>query len=66
MPITTDPVAGDASPVDASPLLPTRAELLERLADHVPAAAQRPATLVIVGLLRRDDSWRSPAACWGS
>ena len=65
MPITTNPVTSDAPAVDASVLLPTRAELIERLADHVPVAAQRPATLVIVGLLRRDDSWPIPGSVLG-
>ena len=41
-------------------LLPPRAALLDRIADLVPRTDARPATLVIVGLRRRDDGWPIP------
>lgn len=46
----------EAAVADVTVLLPTREALLERLAErlHSPGA---PATLLIVGLLRRDDGW---------
>lgn len=40
-------------------LLPTREALLDRIAQQL-ASAGAPATLVIVGLLRRDDGWPTP------
>jgi GGDEF domain-containing protein len=43
-------------------LLPTRAELLDRLAEEMPSADSRPRTLLLVGLRRRDDGWPIPPA----
>lgn len=43
-------------------LLPPRAAVLDRLADLMPTTDERPATLLIVGLRRRDDGWPVPAA----
>ena len=65
MPITANPVAPHSPDVDASTLLPTRAELIERLAQQVSSADDRPATLVLVGLLRRDDGWPIPGSVLG-
>jgi GGDEF domain-containing protein len=42
--------------VDVTALLPTREALLERLTERI-ASSGAPATLLIVGLLRRDDGW---------
>ena len=47
---------------DAVTLLPTRAALLERLAEWTPAADRAPAALVLVGLLRRDTVWPMPGS----
>jgi hypothetical protein len=48
------PAADSSAP--AIGLLPPRAAVLDRLADVMPsAAASRPATLVVLGLRRRDD-----------
>lgn len=57
------PSAGsdDAAVADVSVLLPTREDLLDRLAGRLPSADRDPATLLIVGLLRRDDGWPTPA-----
>lgn len=52
------------SPADLSGLamglLPPRAAVLDRLAERMPASETRPATLVVVGLRRRDDGWPIP------
>jgi GGDEF domain-containing protein len=63
MPIAANPVAHEVLPPhtsDATSLLPTRATLLDRLADRTPSSDQAPATLVLVGLLRRDNGWPMP------
>jgi GGDEF domain-containing protein len=52
----------DAAVADVTALLPTREVLLQRLAERAPTADDAPATLLIVGLLRRDDGWPTPAA----
>jgi GGDEF domain-containing protein len=63
MPIAASPDAVEvpAQPhleaTDAITLLPTRAHLLERVAELTPSSDVRPATLVLVGLLRRDTGW---------
>jgi len=44
------------APADVTALLPSREALLDRLAEQL-AAPTVPATLVVVGLLRRDDGW---------
>ncbi|MEU2349069.1 GGDEF domain-containing protein [Modestobacter sp. NPDC049651] len=65
MPITTHPIARDTFTVDASTLLPTRADLVVRLDERVRSADDQPATLVLVGLLRRDDGWPIPGSVLG-
>ena len=47
---------------DMPVLLPTRADLLERVASGLPAAADQPSTLLVVGLLRRSDGRPTPAS----
>ncbi len=42
-------------------LLPTREVLLERLAAELPTADEQPASLLVIGLLRRDDGWPTAA-----
>ena len=42
---------------DMPVLLPTRDDLLERLAAVLPSSTTHPATLLMIGLLRRDDGW---------
>jgi GGDEF domain-containing protein len=49
------PAAG-AAVADVTALLPTREALLERLAEQ-PPSHDAPVSLLIVGLLRRDDGW---------
>jgi hypothetical protein len=66
MPIVANPVAYEVLPQhtsaasDAITLLPTRVTLLERLAERTPSSEAAPATLVLVGLLRRDNGWPLP------
>ena len=56
------PAAPGSPAVSEMPaLLPTREALLERLAVELPSAAEQPASLLVVGLLRRDDGWPTPA-----
>ena len=45
---------------DATSLLPTRETVLDRLAERMPMADQQAGTLLILGLLRRDDGWPTP------
>jgi GGDEF domain-containing protein len=55
-------VAPDIAAIaDVSVLLPNREDLLVRLVERLPSADRSPATLLIVGLLRRDDGWPTPA-----
>ncbi len=55
------PRATAAPGVDAVPaLLPTRASVLERLAERLPMSGQQAGTLLVLGLLRRDDGWPTP------
>jgi GGDEF domain-containing protein len=42
---------------DVTSLLPTRETVLDRVAERLPSADVQPATLFIIGLLRRDDGW---------
>jgi GGDEF domain-containing protein len=42
-------------------LLRTREALLERLAAELPSAGEQPASLLVIGLLRRDDGWPTTA-----
>lgn len=57
-PVTAGP--GHAVVSDVVPLLPTREDLLVRL-DRYTSPGPSPAALVVVGLLRRDDGWPTPA-----
>jgi GGDEF domain-containing protein len=63
MPIAANPVVvevpaqPDLEATDAITLLPTRAHLFDRLEERMPSSDERPATLVLVGLLRRDTGW---------
>ena len=43
-------------------MLPPRAAVLDRLAEVLPVSAARPASLLVVGLRRRDDGWPIPPA----
>jgi GGDEF domain-containing protein len=45
---------------DVTSLLPTREAVLDRVADRLPSADAQPATLFILGLLRRDHGWPIP------
>jgi len=58
-PVLPDPTASvlSAEPFSADSLLPGRAALTERLAGHLADLGAPPATLGIIGLLRRDDGW---------
>jgi GGDEF domain-containing protein len=57
--ITVTPAPTSAG---STALLPPRAVVLDRLAALMPATDERPATLLVVGLRRRDDGWPIPAA----
>ncbi|MGY2065497.1 hypothetical protein [Blastococcus sp. SYSU DS0619] len=61
VPTTAAPTGAAAPPVaDVTALLPSREALLDRLAEELPGAAERPTSLVVLGLLRRDDGWPTP------
>ena len=68
MPIAADSVAHEELPPfrpelsDAVTLLPTRAALLDRLAERMTTVQDQPAALVLVGLLRRDTGWPMPGS----
>jgi GGDEF domain-containing protein len=72
MPIATDLVARhtvlvptprtSVETVDASTLLPSRAQLFDRLTDQLPTVADKPAVLLLIGLLRKDDGWPTPGS----
>jgi GGDEF domain-containing protein len=49
-----------APATDVAALLPSREAVLARLADQLPSTDATPATLVVVGLLRRDDGRPTP------
>lgn len=51
----------DAAVTDPATLLPARAAVLTRLAEQLPATDGTPATLLVLGLLRRDDGWPTPS-----
>ena len=51
----------DAAVSDVTVLLPTREDLLVRLDEVLPTTRRWPSTLLIMGLLRRDDGWPTPA-----
>jgi GGDEF domain-containing protein len=59
---TTAPAAApaEAAVADVTSLLPQREAVLGRLDEHLPTADAVPTTLLIVGLLRRDDGWPTP------
>ena len=52
----------DLRHVDALTLLPTRATLLDRIAERAATTNAAPAALVLVGLLRRDTGWPMPGS----
>ena len=68
MPIAANPVAYEVLPPhtpeasDAVTMLPSRATLLERLAERTPSSDESPAALLLVGLLRRDNGWPMPGS----
>ena len=47
---------------DAITLLPSRVALLDRLAERSRTATAAPATLLLIGLLRRDTAWPMPGS----
>ncbi|UOY03820.1 GGDEF domain-containing protein [Blastococcus sp. PRF04-17] len=47
----------DAAVADVTTLLPSRDALLERLGERLTVTVRTSATLVIIGLLRRDEGW---------
>ena len=69
MPTTAAPTAAPAPPAavatDAVTLLPSRAALIERLAERAPSSADSPAALVLIGLLPRDTRWPVPGSHLG-
>jgi GGDEF domain-containing protein len=57
------PSVDDSAVADVTTLLPTREAVLARLAEQLRATDGTPAaTLLIIGLLRRDDGWPAPAS----
>jgi GGDEF domain-containing protein len=58
-PVLPDPASPvlSAEPFGEDSLLPGPAALLERLADRLADLSAPPATLAVIGLLRRDDGW---------
>ena len=57
------PSVDDSAVADVTTLLPAREAVLARLAEQLTATDGTPAaTLLIIGLLRRDDGWPTPAA----
>ena len=71
MPLARTPVvfaSSPASPAWTGPevphptLLPTRAELFLRLGERMPSTDRSPAVLLLLGLLREDDGWPTPAS----
>ncbi|WP_448614638.1 diguanylate cyclase domain-containing protein [Modestobacter sp. URMC 112] len=58
------PRTSEESLVDAATLLPTRADLFLRL-DELAAAGRSPVSLVLLGLLRKDDGWPTPGSTLG-
>jgi hypothetical protein len=51
----------EAAAAGVTGLLPPRAAVLDRLAEQLPAADAWPTSLLIVGLLRPDDTWPTSA-----
>jgi GGDEF domain-containing protein len=57
------PSVDDTAVADVTPLLPAREAVLGRLAEQLAATDGTPAVaLLIIGLLRRDDGWPTPAS----
>ena len=56
------PAQPDLRHVDALTLLPTRAALLDRIAERTVNGDAGPAALVLIGLLRRDTGWPLPGS----
>ena len=57
------PSVDDSAVADVTTLLPAREAVLARLAEQLTATDGTPAaTLLIIGLLRPDDGWPTPAA----
>jgi GGDEF domain-containing protein len=54
------PSTDDAAVADVTTLLPPREAVLAHLTEQLPSTDGAPATLLIVGLLRRDDGWPTP------
>jgi GGDEF domain-containing protein len=54
-PLAAAPTAADGAVADVTSLLPTREAVLARLTEQLPTTGVTPATLLVVGLLRRDD-----------
>jgi GGDEF domain-containing protein len=54
------PAAATDAVADVTSILPTRETVLDRLAERMPMADQQAGTLLILGLLRRDDGWPTP------
>jgi GGDEF domain-containing protein len=51
---------GDLAAADVTALLPSREALLDRLAGQLTQVDGEPATLIVLGLMRRDDGWPTP------
>ena len=57
------PSVDDSAVADVTPLLPAREAVLGRLAEQLAATDGTPAAaLLIIGLLRHDDGWPTPAS----
>jgi GGDEF domain-containing protein len=54
------PAAAPSAAADVTSLLPTREAVIDRIVEHVTAPDGRVTTLLILGLLRRDDGWPTP------
>lgn len=54
-PLAAAPTAEDGEVADVTALLPAREAVLARLTEQLPSTRETPATLLVVGLLRRDD-----------
>ena len=60
------PSVDDTAVADVTTLLPAREAVLARLGEQLTATDGTPAaTLLIIGLLRRDDGWPTPATTIG-
>ncbi len=61
-PVAALPAATESAVAPMPELLPTRDALLERVGDALPHSVEHPVTLLVIGLLRRDDGWPTPQA----